>query len=369
MNRRRMDLLRRVLAVPTAPFHEHRVAETVRSFAADAGLRFDTDGAGNVLLRLPAGSADRKDRPHWVFAAHMDHPGFSARVCRGRSVWAEFRGGVGLSYFRGASVCFFSGDEEARGIVASARRNAATRCIDCRIELAEPARPGAGAFGMWDLPAVRVRGSRVAARACDDLVGVAAVLAALEEIAARGDGAKVTGLLTRAEETGFVGALAACELGTIPDGALVVALEASAAQAQASLGGGAVIRVGDKARTFTPELTALVQAVANDLSERKRGFRAVSALMPGGTCEATAYAARGHMAGGLCVPLGNYHNQGRKGRILPERIDLGDFDSMVTLLTALAADGRRPSDARDALNRRLDERLEKGRAYLGPMKK
>src|SRR3989304_1281572 len=57
-------------------------------------------------------------------------------------------------------------------------------------------------------------------------------------------------LLTRAEELGFVGTLAAAEAGVIPRNAVVVSVEASRAIPGVEVGGGPVIRVGGRARPF-----------------------------------------------------------------------------------------------------------------------
>lgn len=367
MNASRRRLLQGVLSCPTSPFCERAVIEYVRDWALRRGAAFAQDAAGNVLLST-AGDAGRRGRagvrtpkaPTWVFTAHMDHPGFVVRRGRGRSVWAEFRGGVAKEYFPGSPVRLFTSQGEFAATVAAVRKSKATGSLECRLELigAGAADVPAGSIGMWDVPAFRSRNGRIAARACDDLAGCAAVLAAMEKIIAGGADTKVMGLLTRAEEVGLVGALAACRLGTIPAGAMVVGIETSKAQPAARVGGGVVIRVGDKLRTFNESLTAHISAVAASLAKTDKKFRFVRQLMPGGTCESTAFCALGHMAGALAVPLGNYHNQHPRGRIAPEFIDEGDFDCLVELLVALADENRTPADTDADLRRRLDGLLK-----------
>jgi len=158
--------------------------------------------------------------------------------------------------------------------------------------------------------------------------------------------------------------VAACAAGSIAPGAMIVAIETSKAQPAARLGDGVVVRVGDKVRTYDPALTAHVSAVAATLARRDRTFRFIRRLMPGGTCESTAYAMFGHTATGLCLPLANYHNMGRGGQIRPEQVHTGDFTSLVKLLTALAADRRRPADTDAELTRRLRTLLRTRRKYL-----
>ncbi|MHC4717936.1 MAG: hypothetical protein ACYS5V_13260, partial [Planctomycetota bacterium] len=240
MKPRHRTILRELLSAPTAPFIEDAVVEAVRRWAVRTGVGMTRDAAGNVLLRHRGPRAGRR---RWVFAAHMDHPGFAAVSRRGRRLWAQFRGGVGAEYFAGSRVRFFAPEGEVVGRIESARKTKDRWIRHCRLALSRPADVPAGTPGMWDLPAMSVRDRTLASRACDDVVGTAAVLCAIEEIAKRRLRCRVTALLTRAEEAGFVGCLAACENGTIPGGAFVVAIEASKAQPAARLGDGVVIRV------------------------------------------------------------------------------------------------------------------------------
>lgn len=363
MNRHR-DLLRRVLSLPTAPFVEQSVVSFIQEWAAQRGLDFATDAAGNVLVRY-AGRRGGKGGPCWVFAAHMDHPGFVSTRQRGLRVWAEFRGGVAAEYFVGSRVRFIDGAAEAAGVVR--RRREADKAKGeifplCEVELDVPAEVRPGTLGMWDVGVFRLSGRRVSARACDDLGGVASVLAAMEEIAASRARTDVTGMFTRGEEAGFVGALAAASSGQLPADSLLVAIETSAAQPRAKLGDGVVVRVGDRTLTFEPELTAHVSAVAGELAADSE-FRFVRQLMPGGTCESTVYQAFGLRTAALCVPLGNYHNQGSGGKIRPEQIDAGDFDCLVKLLVALA-NSKGPAGTMDNLRKRLGGLLRQRRKLL-----
>ncbi|HET6428960.1 MAG TPA: hypothetical protein VFJ30_11145 [Phycisphaerae bacterium] len=361
MKPRHRTILRELLSVPTAPFIEEAVVEAVRRWAGRTGTAMTRDAAGNVLLHYrPAAGRGR----HWVFAAHMDHPGFAAVRRRGRTLWAHFRGSVAAEYFPGARVRFFAPGGEVVGRIDASHKGHLPWIRPCRLTLSRAADVPAGTVGMWDLPAMCIRGEVLAGRACDDVAGAASVLCAMEEIARRRIPARVTGLLTRAEEAGFVGCLAACESGTIPAGAYVVAIETSKAQPAARLGDGVVIRVGDRARTWDPSLTAHIAEVAARLARRDRRFRFTRQLMPGGTCESTPYSLWGHRASGLCLPLDNYHNQGPRGRIAPETIHTGDFAALVKLLTALPADPADPARADAALKRALRKRLASGRSYL-----
>jgi putative aminopeptidase FrvX len=391
------EVLRDLLSVPTAPFAEEAVVARVRQWAKRLGLTVGSDSVGNLLLR-PRGA--RRGAARWFFAAHMDHPGFIVRSQRGRQIEADFIGTVRPEYFPKARVAFFRGmavpamcptgvPPVAAGVLAplrrmgkmpmprlqasllvratvvSARPAPSGTHLLCRLTLAKDAVVPPGTIGMWDVPAFRVTGRRLSSRACDDVAGVASVLCAMGEIARRSPAADVTGLLTVAEEAGLVGATAACQARTIPPGALVVAIETSAAQPRAELGDGVVVRVGDRLWTFDPALTADIAAAAADLGGKDRAFRFTRQLMPGGVCESTAYCLWGHRAAGLCVPLGNYHNQGKGGRIAAEQIDLGDFESLVKLLAALPRSRARVGQAGEAIRKRLAGRVEAWRKVRG----
>src|SRR5690606_2932039 len=84
-----------------------------------------------------------------------------------------------------------------------------------------------GSLGMWDFPDPAIRGDRVYARGCDDVAGVAGVLCALDRLSRMRGNLDVYALLTRAEEVGFAGAMAACRARTLPDDARVISVETS----------------------------------------------------------------------------------------------------------------------------------------------
>lgn len=144
-------------------------------------------------------------------------------------------------------------------------------------------------------------------------------------------------LFTRAEEVGFIGAIAAARARTIPRKCFVVAMETSSERPFARIGDGPILRVGDKSTTFTHAATAYCNDVARDLSSRDKHFKFQRKLMDGGTCESSAYCALGYEATGLCVALGNYHNvDARRKELAPEFIDLNDYENVVRWFVAIA---------------------------------
>lgn len=361
MKPRYLQILKEVLSIPTAAFREQGVIDYVRRWAGAAGVRFEQDAAGNVVLSHSHG---RSKGPQWVFAAHMDHPAFVVADQEGPDVLAEFRGTVAQRYFAGSRVRLFAPSGSVSAVVVGRAAQAGGDWPVYRLHLAASADVPEGTIGMWDLPAVRVRGSRLASRGCDDLVGTASVLCAFEELVTAQAAANVMGLLTRAEEVGAVGAVLACRAGVIPAGSVVVGIETSKAQSGARLGDGVVIRVGDSKRTFDVDVTAHLSEVAARLARETTSFRHVRQLMPGGWCESSVYCAWGHSAGAVCLPLGNYHNQGQDRRIAPERIDLNDFASAVRLLLALPAGPGGPRSVDADIRNRLDGLIGKRAKYL-----
>jgi len=359
-----LELLREVLVLPTAPFREGAVVAFVRNWAKERKLKLESDDAGNLFIRYKKG---KPAGARWFFTAHMDHPGFVATKRRGRTVWAHFRGGVRLEYFSGARMRFFTEAGEVDGTVETAVVDKKLGWLRCRIRMDEPAPVKAGTVGMWAFPGVRVRGSRVYARACDDLAGLASILATLDELCRRKAVADVTALFTRAEEVGFIGCLAACKRQSVPKNSYVVSIETSSVTPSARLGDGVIIRAGDRTSIFDAELTMYLTALARGIFANEKGFRFKQQIMPGGTCESTAFCAFGYQATGLCIPLGNYHNMGPKARVRPEIVSADDYGSLVRLLVAIAEMPSSPRVLSPGMRKKLEASLKQREAYLKPV--
>jgi endoglucanase len=310
------------------------------------------DQAGNVIARYRRGAA----KTPLVFVAHMDHPGFE--MLRGNR--AEFLGGVPREMFaRGVGIRFYSGVECGGSTARSMVRATITR-FDAsawpKRKLVKLQADGAlrrGDFGMWDLPAFRVAGDKLHAVAIDDLLGTVVMLATLAEVSRRNARAHVWCAFTRAEEVGFQAVLALVRARKIPKSALVVSIEMSKERPWARIGHGPVVRVGDRTSVFDPNATAYLLRAAERCRERDSAFRAQRCLMDGGTCEATAFVGFGYRAGGVCLPLGNYHNIGRNLRPRAEYVSLRDLEQLLRLTLAATEEGPGSGVADAALRRRL----------------
>jgi endoglucanase len=358
-------IARGTLECPTAPYREGAVIAYVRALAARwPRVALRADAHGNLLLSR---RGVRATTAPLVLGAHMDHPGFRALACRrdgrGFRVDALFQGGVRASYFPGARARFHDG---GRGVAATVESVRPWRG-ELRVRLRARAAVAPGSFGTWDLPGFRRSRNDpdlVLTRAADDLAGVAAILALFDAIDAIDPKRRVDvrGLLTRAEEVGFVGAIAAARGGALPRGARIVAIEASKALPHAPQGEGPILRVGDRTSVFDDALTRWLGRVAASLP----GFRFQRRLMDGGTCESTAYQLYGYRCAALCLPLGNYHNMSERGRIAVESIRLSDLVGLVRFFEGMVqndADCPRPG-VRDPLRARLDARYASGRREL-----
>jgi endoglucanase len=355
INATQRRVLTDLLSIPTAPFAEHQVIAHVERFCdARNGVARSRDAAGNVLVRVRRGSR-RVKRPVCI-TAHLDHPGFVTDRMIGKDrVRAFWRGGVPKAYFVGSGVRFDVDGAWVRGTVRSirtVRRDGRAGVETAVVDV--PRSIPSGSIGMWDLPDPRIRGSRIYARACDDLAGAAAMMCAIDALVRSRTSCDAYFLFTRAEEVGFVGAIAAAKSKTIPSKCFVAAMETSSELPDARMGDGPILRVGDKASAFTPAVTAYCHRVAGELARSDRSFRYQRKLMDGGTCESSAYCALGYEATGLCVALGNYHNvDRRRGRIGPEYIDLGDFACVVKWFVALARAPFPYTGRDDALRNRI----------------
>jgi len=362
-------LLRDVCSIPTAPFAEGQVVEYVRRFVATRqGLSLTSDSAGNLLIEMKARKTKRRS-PRWVFAAHMDHPGFVARrMIDAKTLEADFRGWVQIDYVRGTKVRFFEPDgrEVAGTVIEATSANYDRLTVPDRVKVRISGPVSAGCPGMFDQGAGRFKGKNFYSRGIDDQGGLAAALAMLDILHRTPLKTPVAVLLTRAEEEGFIGAVAAVlRPKLLRKSDRIIAIECSAEQPYARQGDGVIIRVGDKTSIFNSALTYFLTQQAEALAKKQRSFKFQRALMPGGTCEATIYDAYGYTAAAVCIPLGNYHNMDRaKKKIGPEYIAVRDWQFMVRLFVYVAMTAEQYSADNSELKKRIERRFKRLERFL-----
>jgi endoglucanase len=340
---------------PAAPFHEHAVRDEVEKICKENQLDFKRDEFGNIIMRLATAP---KNRPI-VLAAHLDHPGFEIVKRLSPSKYlARFLGGVPDSYFRaGTPIRLMPAREPAR----LGRRTAKTKEFELTSRQPSETTPQ---FAVWELEDFAVRNGRIHGRACDDLGGVAAILAALIELKRQRARVNAIGVIARAEEIGFLGALAVAAGKKLPKNSLVISLETSRELPGVKMGQGVILRVGDRTSIFDSEGMRFLGEVAAELKSKNKKFQFQRALMSGGTCEATAYQEFGFQTAAVCVALGNYHNCAENNRIAAEFVNVNDALGMVELLTTVAKQMPRYAALIGKLPKRLNALLREARPRL-----
>jgi endoglucanase len=353
MERRELlNLAERALHLPTAPYHEHAVREFVVKYCRELGLRVEVDRAGNVIVKCERPRHPKRPESPIVFVAHMDHPGFE--MLGGSR--AEFLGGVPKEMFRrGVGVRVYGSGGVHRRKVARLIASAwpKRKLITLSDEREGQSRVRRGDLGMWDLPAFRVADGKLRAAAIDDVLGTVVLLAMLTEISRQRLRTQVWCAFTRAEEVGFQGVLALVRGKKIPKDAVVISIEMSKERPWARIGNGPVVRVGDRTTIFDPSTTALLLRAAGRCRKGEPRFRVQRCLMDGGSCEATAFATFGYHAGGLCLPLGNYHNIGKDLRPRPEYVSVDDLERLLKLTVAACLEWRNSRLTNAGLKKRL----------------
>lgn len=394
MNDADRDLLLELTSTPTAAGREHLVIAVIADWLERRpGLARRDDPHGNIEIALdPSSGAPFRDGPPVFFTAHMDHPAFTIeRVIAPGTLELAFRGGVMDDYFNDARVVLHTADSRGNpkrigGTIAGrGDQTEPYKSWICDLdEATEDVSPTD--FATWHLPKAEIieedlrtfavdpsivlagepdLGNVLYTNACDDLAALVAALVALDRLRekrAAGETVHDTRiLLTRAEEIGFIGAIGASRDGFMPKDARIIALENSRSFPDSPIGGGPIVRVGDRVSVFSPGLTGAVAKVAERISggsahvtasqklSEGPGWRWQRKLMAGGACEASVYCHYGYESTCVCLPLGNYHNMAdlaavqagtnaQPPRVGREHIAIRDFDGMVDLLVGCGED-------------------------------
>lgn len=381
-------LLIELLSQPTAPFREQRVITLASAVLKDAGVPFFADPVGNLVV----GASSKTDtlrllretskEPMRVFIAHMDHPGFHGmRWIKPNVLSVRWHGGSPTKHLQGSSVWLANDDcFEGVGVMRNARLKKHGWSIDTAEvhvegELPRPRPQAKALYGGFDFrKPVWKSGSRLYTRAADDLVGVFCILATALAVFGKRKG-KVRpaflGLLTRAEEVGFVGALGHFELGWLQQARrplVCVSLEASRTLPGALVGKGPIVRLGDRRTPFDAAYLQVLTQLADEVLPGQHQRR----IMDGGSCEGSAATAYGFPAIAMAVPLGNYHNQGLeggpdcRGRLgpAPEFVHLGDIEGQCKLCEALMRKGLPWHDPWQEVRKKLQKNSSDYRTLL-----
>lgn len=351
-------LLHKVLSQPTAPFREGHVVRAVSEYLTEKKVPFFKDPVGNIVVGVASPEAYREllsrvtREPACVYIAHMDHPGFhGAAWLKDDVLSVVWHGGSPKKNLVGAPLWLADGlkmrgegkflsvklAKNGRGIETAKVKVTGFTKLEC-----PDAKALFGAF-RFKKPYWKV-GDRIYTKAADDLVGVSTIvsLAVARAASPSPDGPAFIGLLTRAEEVGFIGCIGHLDLGWLSARkrpVMCVSLETSRNLPGAIPGKGPVVRLGDRATTFDAGGTQ----VFTQLAQKTLGKKFQRRIMDLGTCEGTAATVFGFTTIAVSIPLGNYHNESFEGGPEcrgklgpgPEFVHLSDAKGMYKLCEAI----------------------------------
>lgn len=371
-----------LLSIPTAPYREQLVIRYVEKYLTRHKIPFFQDEVGNFVVGVASPQeyrillSQKSSEPLRVFIAHMDHPGFHGlRWKSSRELEVQWFGGTPKKALLGASVWLANQEGwQGKGKIKKAvlhPRGTHLKSALLQVEKDGEGKEPQGIFGGFSFRAPIWEKSGIAyTKAADDLVGCYAILETFKKYKSLRP-QRAVGLLTRAEEVGFVGCIAHIESGLWKKASrpvVAVSLETSRTLPGALIGKGPVVRLGDRASLFTPSaIEVLIQIAQKKLKDRFQ-----KRIMDGGTCEATVAVAHQIPAIGISIPLGNYHNQGFEGGMdckkkegpAPEFVSLEDIQGMLKLCEGLLEEGLSWEDPWEKKRKQLSQYLVEGKKYL-----
>ncbi|MCG3173260.1 MAG: hypothetical protein GMKNLPBB_01438 [Myxococcota bacterium] len=359
-NQRIEQVAAELLPIWTAPYCEERVMQYIAAFGEKLRLPVEHDRHGNIIITCRKG----KPKGRIAFAAHMDHPGFEVEGVWEDRVHARWGGGVPPEYFQGAKVAFHAGKHTVRGVITEVTMRPDGKRVD-KVTISVDGWARTGDTGMWDVTVYERQGDLIVSRVVDDLAGCAAQLLALEYLSKQRAAAEMWAIFTRAEEVGFVGAAQLVKTRRLPKKLPIVSIESSMALPNAEIGKGPVVRLGDRMTMFNQAVIDLLEQSAQQLAKEDPSFAWQRRVMDGGACEATLFNSFGYKAGGISLPLGNYHNVDReKKTIAPEYIHFNDLARCVDLVIRASLNAAQSEVSLDRLKASLLEGVEEKAANL-----
>ena len=187
-----LAIAERLMRHPAAPYHEGAVRAEAEAICREHGLDSEHDPFGNVLVRLRTAP---RQQP-LVLGAHLDHPVLKLRRRLTNAGCARFLGGVPDSYFRpGIRLRLLPGIIPASFGHHWAQRRSSRFWWMGRSKLCLPSRCGNCPISFCE--------KKKSASVCDDLIGVASILATMIDLKRSRARVHVIGVLSRAEEVGF----------------------------------------------------------------------------------------------------------------------------------------------------------------------
>ncbi|HSM85792.1 MAG TPA: M20/M25/M40 family metallo-hydrolase [Candidatus Limnocylindrales bacterium] len=326
--------------------HEANVRVAVNKLLP-AWARPVTDDAGNLILRWPGSSSNKA--PRITVVAHMDEIGYEVHsiLPDGRLELSGEGGGV-PAYFLGHAALVHSGSHMFPGVLELPegwdkagfqwpRGPRMTVHMDIGAGSAEQAAKWgikAGDFITIPKQYRKLMGLRASARAFDDRVGCAALLAATWALGPALAGRDVTFIWSTSEELGLLGAAAAAKKfdaeGRTPDYVFAVDTFVSsdsplevARFGDALLGHGFVVRAVDNSNIVPRSLAEKI------VSMSRAGKIPVQYGVTGGGNDGAAFLLYGATDVALGWPLRYSHSPG-------EVIDVRDLDALAKIVATVA---------------------------------
>jgi endoglucanase len=362
MKRIRDTLLQELLSQPTAPFREKHIISKVIQELKSAGVPHFSDPIGNIII----GVSSQKEylrvirqttpEPLRIFIAHMDHPGFHGVKWKSDfELEVKWHGGSPTQHLSGADVWVAHSEGYiGHGKLHKPELLPSGRALESAIIHLADLPPFTGKkridpkalYGGFSFRSPTWKeGELIYAQAADDLIGTFAITSLgidLWKQKKRKSSPPFLGLLTRAEEVGFIGAIGHFELGWLKKAKrkiLCVSLETSRTLPGAEIGKGPVVRLGDRFTVFDAGALQIFSQIAQATLPAQHQRR----IMDGGSCEASAATVFGFPCVGISVPLGNYHNQSFEGGPdaapsngpAPEFVHNQDIEGLIELCHAL----------------------------------
>lgn len=343
-----MKKLHDLLSIPTAPFREGFVIQWMISELKKNKVPFFQDEMGNIVVGFKSSLFYKKrlskksKSPLTLFIAHLDHPGFHGeRWTSDNNLETIWHGGTPAQSIDGAEIWVShpKSSEMIPGRILTHELHSHGKSIHkATVELEKPFQDCAakdlfGAFrfqsSVWE------EGDLLYTKAADDLIGAYSILETAIRLWKTKSPARLNfaGLLSRAEEVGFIGTLRHLEefyKKPAKTSVVCVSLETSKTLPGAEIGKGPVVRLGDRTTIFHGAYSHLFSRLAQKLLPNAHQKR----IMDGGSCEGTAATVYGLPTIAISVPLGNYHNQGENGPA-PEFVSVNDIAGMQTLCYGL----------------------------------
>lgn len=348
--------LSQILEKPTSPFREGLVISAVTAILDKEKIPYFRDPAMNIIVGVKSKAEylkllkTKSTEPVRIFIAHMDHPGFhGTEWIDAEHLAFKWHGGSPTAHLEGAKVWLSDRDGFCgEGHIEKVELNTSGRAISqgiIKVKDLTRTEKATDVFGGFSFRKTHwLEGDLLYTKAADDLIGVFAILETAIALKKSKKKMPFLGLLTRAEEVGFIGTIAHLELGWYRSAKrplLAVSLETSRTLPGAEIGKGPVVRLGDKKSVFHPGCSHVFSELANRALAGKHQRR----IMDGGTCEGTAATAYGIPTIAISVPLGNYHNQSFEGGPdaaplngpAPEFVSISDIEGLCKLTQAVMA--------------------------------